>query len=321
MTDKYRAFAPASAANLSVGFDLLGAALKPIDGTVLGDEIVIEKAEPGVCEIRQEGRFARVLPKNHSDNIIHDGYVLYCEEAGKAGFEPCGVRMTLSKNLPVCSGLGSSASSVVAGILAVDAVNGGRFSDQQLLVMMGRLEGRISGSIHYDNAAPSFLGGLQLIVGENGVISKSLPFFKDWYIVSCFPGIKVSTNAARKILPESYPRKTVVDFGRRLAAFVAACETGDENLAAACLVDVIAEPYREKLIPGLADARAFAKTQGALATGISGSGSSIFSVVRELKAAEEIKAWLEKNFIANEDGFCHICRVDERGAYAERIKD
>ncbi|MGN0909213.1 MAG: homoserine kinase, partial [Succinivibrio sp.] len=227
MTEKYRAFAPASAANLSVGFDLVGAALSPIDGTVLGDEIFIEKAAPGVCEIVQQGPFARVLPQDPKQNIIYDGYKLYCDEARKAGFEPCGVRMTLSKNLPVCSGLGSSASSAVASIVALDAVNGGRFPDRDLLVMMGALEGKISGSIHYDNAAPSFLGGLQLIVGENGVISKALPAFKDWYIVSCFPGIKVSTNAARKILPESYPRHTVVDFGRRLAAFVCACETGD----------------------------------------------------------------------------------------------
>lgn len=321
MTEKYRAYAPASAANLSVGFDLVGVALKPIDGAVLGDEIFIEKADAGVCEITKEGPFARVLPEDPRQNIIYDGYLLYCKEAEKAGFAPCGVRMALRKNLPVCSGLGSSASSAVASIVALDAVNGGRFKDRQMLEMMGRLEGKISGSIHYDNAAPSFKGGLQLIVGENGVISKTLPAFKDWYIVSCFPGIKVSTNAARKILPESYPRHTVIDFGRRLAAFVCACESGDGDLAASCLVDVIAEPYREKLIPGLGAAREYAKSQGALATGISGSGSSIFSIVKDLKAATDIKAWLEQNFIANSDGFCHICRIDERGAYAERIKD
>lgn len=321
MTEKYRAYAPASAANISVGFDLLGAALAPVDGAVLGDEIFIEKAPAGVCEIAQEGRFAHILPKDPRQNIIYDGYKLYCERAQTAGFESCGVKMTLRKNLPICSGLGSSASSAVASIVAMDAVNGSRFSQHDLLVMMGELEGKISGSIHYDNAAPCYLGGLQLIVGENGVISRKLPVFKDWYFVSCFPGIKVSTNAARKILPQEYPRKSVIDFGRRLASFVYACENDDEKLAASCLTDVIAEPYREKLIPGLADARKFASSAGALATGISGSGSSIFSITRDLESAQEIKKWLERNFIANADGFCHICRVDDRGAYAQRIED
>ena len=221
--------------------------------------------------------------------------------------------------MPVCSGLGSSAASVVAAVVALDAIHGEVLGRDGCLELMGKLEGKISGSIHYDNVAPCYFGGLQLIVQENAVISTTLPDFDNWYWVSCFPGIKVSTNAARQILPKEYARSEVITYGRRLAAFVHACHTGDDKLAASCLVDVIAEPYRASLIPGFEDARAHGVQLGALATGISGSGSSIFSIYEDLDKAHEMKEYLERNFIANEDGFCHVCKVDRRGAFAQQV--
>ena len=318
MSIVYRAYAPASAANLSVGFDLLGAALKPISGEILGDEIFISQGEEGTgCTVKVEGRYAGRLPSDPKRNIVYDAYLLYKKTLLEKGLEVKDVVMKLKKNLPVCSGLGSSAASVVAAVLALDAIHDNILGESECVKLMGRLEGKISGSIHYDNVAPCYYGGLQLIVGENGVISQTLPDFDDWYWVSCFPGLKVSTNAARKILPLEYPRSDVITFGRRLATFVDACHRGDGQLASKCLIDVIAEPYREQLIPGLKEARAYAKNIGALATGISGSGSSVFSVFTNLEKAQEMKEYLERNFIANEDGFCHVCKLDRRGAYAE----
>lgn len=322
MSTVYRAYAPASAANLSVGFDLLGAALKPISGEILGDEIYISEGPANCgCMVEVKGRYAKRLPSDPKRNIVYDAYVLYQKELHKRGLKTKDLVMTLHKNLPVCSGLGSSAASVVAAVVALDAIHDHVLGESDCLKLMGKLEGKISGAIHYDNVAPCYYGGLQLIVGENGIISKTLPDFDSWYWVSCFPGIKVSTNAARQILPESYLRATVINYGRRLATFVDACHCGDADLAAKCLIDVIAEPYREQLIPGLKEAREFAQGLGAKATGISGSGSSIFSVFTDLDKAQEMKVYLERNFIANEDGFCHVCKLDRRGAYAEVFKD
>ena len=319
MSKVFKAYAPASAANISVGFDLLGAALKPIDGAVLGDEITISESDTDGCSVKTVGRFAHKLPTDQKKNIVYDAYVMYKEELEKRNLKPLNVHMELSKNLPVCSGLGSSAASVVAAVVALDAIHGEVLGRDGCLELMGKLEGKISGSIHYDNVAPCYFGGLQLIVQENAVISTTLPDFDNWYWVSCFPGIKVSTNAARQILPEEYARSEVITYGRRLAAFVHACHTGDDMLAASCLVDVIAEPYRASLIPGFEDARAHGVQLGALATGISGSGSSIFSIYEDLDKAHEMKEYLERNFIANEDGFCHVCKVDRRGAFAQQV--
>lgn len=316
MTKIFKAYAPASAANLSVGFDLLGAALKPIDGAILGDEITISNEDSEPCSVEIEGKFAHKLPSDPKKNIVYDAYLMYKDELQKRGLKTENVHMVLSKNLPVCSGLGSSAASVVAAVVALDAIHGNVLGKEGCIDLMGRLEGKISGSIHYDNVAPCYFGGLQLIIEENGIISTTLPDFDNWYWVSCFPGIKVSTNAARKILPTEYKRSDVITYGRQLATFVHACHTGDDKLAAATLHDVIAEPYRASLIPGFTEAREYGKTLGSLGTGISGSGSAVFSIFEDLDKAKEMKEYLERNFIANEDGFCHVCKIDRQGAFA-----
>lgn len=320
MTKAFRAYAPASAANLSVGFDLLGAALKPLSGAPLGDFVTVYPVtEPG-CSVSCSGRFAHKLPSDPKKNIVYDAYLLYKEALEKKGLSTLNLHMELQKNLPVCSGLGSSAASVVAAVVALDAVHKNALGDAGRVELMGRLEGKISGSIHYDNVAPCYYGGLQLIIGEQGIISQSLDTFDNWYWVSCFPGIKVSTAAARSILPAQYRRQDVITYGRRLAAFVHACHTGNEALAASCLVDVIAEPYRAQLIPGFDLARQYGSAINALATGISGSGSSIFSIFTDYQAACDMKEWLERNFIDNEDGFCHVCAIDKEGARVEETE-
>jgi homoserine kinase len=140
--------------------------------------------------------------------------------------------MVLEKNLPVGSGLGSSACSVVAALEGLNAFHGDLLDEHAMLLLMGEMEGRISGSVHYDNVAPCYLGGLQLVVEEGGVISQGIPVFEQWYWVVCYPGTVVSTAAARAILPAQYRRQDCLTYGRRLAAFVHASYTQQEPLAA-----------------------------------------------------------------------------------------
>ena len=161
--------------------------------------------------------------------------------------------------------------------------------------------------------APCYLGGIQLMIEENGIISDRIPDFEDWYWVSCYPGTTVSTAEARAILPKQYDRHDCIVFGRQLATFIQASHTGNSALAAAVLKDVIAEPYRKKLINNFSETREYVMEQGALAMGISGSGPSIFVVADNLELAEKIQDWLLKNFVQNELGFSNICRIDRKG--------
>lgn len=301
-------YAPASIGNVSVGFDVLGAAVSPIDGTLLGDCVSVEAA--GEFSLRNEGRFVSKLPDDPKENIVYQCWQRFCEAIG----ERVPVAMTLEKNMPIGSGLGSSACSVVAGLMAMNEFCGKPLNDRALLLLMGELEGRISGSVHYDNVAPCFLGGIQLMLEENDIISQSMPGFKDWLWVMAYPGIKVSTAEARAILPAQYRKEDIIRHGRYLGGFIHACHTQQPELAAKLMQDVIAEPYRTRLLPGFVEARKAAADIGALACGISGSGPTLFAVCNQQDTAQRMADWLRQNYLQNEEGFVHICRLDTAGA-------
>lgn len=308
-----RIYAPASSANISVGFDTLGAALSPIDGSLLGDVVQVESAAEGF-ELESAGYFVRKLPKEPQKNIVYQAYVLFSERFKLHGGKIKALRLTLEKNMPIGSGLGSSACSIVAALVALNKFHDEPFSKMELLEMMGELEGRISGSIHYDNVAPCYLGGVQLMVQSLGNICQTLPFFDEWYWVLAYPGIEVSTAEARAILPKQYTRQDMIAHGRHLGSFVHACHTRQDVLASLMMQDVIAEPYRADLLPNFAEVKQATRDLGALATGISGSGPTIFSIAADLAHAVKLANYLETHYLQNNEGFVHICKVDNQGA-------
>ncbi|CAX54466.1 homoserine kinase [Erwinia pyrifoliae] len=301
-------YAPASIGNVSVGFDVLGAAVSPVDGTLLGDCVSVEAAAE--FSLRNEGRFVSKLPADPKDNIVYQCWDRFCSAIG----QQVPVAITLEKNMPIGSGLGSSACSVVAGLMAMNEFCNKPLNDNELLVLMGELEGRVSGSVHFDNVAPCFLGGMQLMLEENGIISQPVPGFDDWLWVMAYPGIKVSTAQARAILPAQYRKEDIIRHGRYLGGFIHACHTQQPLLAAKLMQDVIAEPYRTKLLPGFAQARQAATDIGALGCGISGSGPTLFAVCNQPDTAKRMADWLSQNYLQNDEGFVHICRLDTAGA-------
>ncbi len=310
----FTAYAPASIGNVSLGFDLLGAALKPLDGSKLGDQVEIVAAEE--FSLKVSGRFAHKLPSDPDTNIVtrcYQHFMHVCQQRGQS-IPACA--MTLHKNLPIGSGLGSSASSIVAAFVALNAFYDSPFDNYALLVMMGELEGQISGSVHYDNVAPCYLGGLTLMAEQAEQIALQLPVFDDWYWVVCYSGISVSTAQARDILPKQVDMKNVIQFGRQLAVFIDAMYRQDRSLAASMMHDVLAEPYRKSLLPKFDESRQFAMSNGALAFGISGSGPTVFAVCDDLACAQSINQWLQQNYVQNDTGFSHVCQLDQTGTVA-----
>ena len=301
-------YAPASMANISVGFDILGAAINPISGAMLGDCITIESATE--FSLTSTGQFVKKLPKDPKYNIVYQCWQRFCKAMGKT----LPVNITLEKNMPIGSGLGSSACSVVGAFVALNKFFDEPFNEYEMLSMMGELEGRISGSVHYDNVAPCYLGGMQLILDEMGVISEAIPHFDNWYWVMAYPGIKVSTAEARAILPAQYQKADCVAHGRYVGGFLHACYTKQPKLAAAMLIDNIAEPYRKQLLPNFDATQIKVKQLGALASGISGSGPTMFVVADNLETAKQIESLLKSSYLQNEDGFTHICKIDPQGA-------
>jgi len=306
-------YAPASSGNVSVGFDALGLALAPIDGSLLGDCVSIV---PGVADdwmLCIDGPFAHALPQDQEQNIVITSCRRFEQAARAVGVDIYPLNITLDKRLPVGSGLGSSASSIVATLVALNHYFGRPLDRPALLKLMAEMEGSISGEVHLDNIAPCLLGGLRLC--EPGSARQyALPWPGHWQSVIAWPGTRLETRPAREVLPEVYARKTVVAHAAQFALFVHQLHQGEVGAAANCLVDLLAEPYRKSLLPGFETARLELKKMGGLATGISGSGPTIFCIVDDSRVAQEAARWLRQNYLQNENGFVHICRADLAGA-------
>ena len=311
-----KVFAPASIGNLSVGFDALGLALQTMDGSLLGDVVHLAAGSNDDWTLKVTGPFADALPTDPEENIVMASARRFERLVRSAhGKEIETLNIHLEKRLPVSSGLGSSASSIVATIVALNRFFGRPLDRPGLLNLMAEMEGAISGDVHLDNIAPSLLGGLRLCMPD-GAKQFGLPWPGGWRVLVAWPGTPMETRMARELLPDKLRRTTAVAHGAQFARFVHELYSGDPRDAASCLVDLIAEPWRRDLIPGFTEARLALIGMGALAVGISGSGATIFAIVDDSRIAEQGEAWLNDNFLRNERGFVQLCRADLAGARA-----
>lgn len=315
-------FAPASIGNFSVGFDALGLALAPMDGTLLGDLVQLSLSEPvslisdeqgADWVLEMKGAFAGKLPDDQEKNVVIGSCRAFQSAAAIKGIDILPLKVLLDKRLPIGSGLGSSASSIVATLEALNRWYGNPLSPHELFDLMAQMEGGISGEVHLDNIAPCLYGGLRLCP-PGSQSEYTLPWPGAWRVVVCWPGTELMTRDARAVLPDEIPRKTAVTHAAQFAQFVYALHTGNTQLAAASLQDHIAEPYRRALLPGFDEAQAELRKLGALAVGISGSGPTVFALVDDFEVARALEAWLAEHYQKNEQGFVHICRADLGGA-------
>lgn len=301
-------YAPASIGNISVGFDILGAAITPLDGALLGDCVTVQAAD--TFSLTAVGPFSNKLPRDPQQNLAYLAWQAFKQQVQPDHL----ISLQLSKNMPIGSGLGSSACSIVATLVALNHYYQQPLTDQALLQLMGEIEGKVSGSIHYDNVAPSFLGGIQLLIEESPPMVAALPHFTDWLWVMAYPGIKMATARARAVLPTHYQRAIAIEQNRHLATFIHASHRQDALLAANAMQDLFAEPYRAELLPGFSAMKQRLANDGVLACGISGSGPTLFAICQDKPQAELVAMKLRQHYVQNERGFVHICRIDPQGA-------
>lgn len=263
------AYAPATVANLGVGFDVLGLALdRP------GDIIIAEWGEAsGVTIGAIEGDDGR-LPRDPAKNTAGAAAASVLRLAG----ETRGVKLSIIKGLPSASGLGSSAASAVGAALAVNALIGEPFTRSELLPAC--LDGEaIASGYHADNIAPCLFGGITLAYGLTSDQIISLPVPSGLWLALVTPAIEVPTMAARAALPASVPLRMLVAQTAGIARLVSAIYTNDiASIAAAMEMDQVIEPARAHLMPLLSEARATAKRAGALGLAISGAGPTLIAV-------------------------------------------
>jgi homoserine kinase len=288
----------------------LGLALEPVSGELLGDVLEIE----GECEtftLRQSGRYVHQLPSNLDDNLVKTCFLAFEKCVGK---KLPALAVHLQKNLPVCSGLGSSACSIAVACFAFNEYFKQPLDQPSLLKLMAECEGGVSGSVHYDNVAPSFLGGLQLMLPGSAQVCRSLPWFSHWRVVVCYPGTVISTKAAREVMPENYTRDNAIQYAGLLSRFVSALYAQDEIDALHSVQDVFAEPHRLSLMPELRPLRARMQGLGVAHLGISGSGPSLFALCRDEQQAEQAAQLFRSSYEKNTYAMTHICKIAMQGA-------
>ncbi len=289
-----RAFAPASVGNIGVGFDLLGHAIDgPRDIAIVRR---IDTPDVRIRAIRGSVVGADALPLDAERNTAGRALIALREALAL----PYGFEIELEKGIPLGSGLGGSAASCVAALIAANAVLGadGRsepLSRDALYPFALQGEAVASGSLHGDNVAPMLLGGVVLAT-QDRMIPLSVP---SWlYAVVTHPDQVLETRRARAALAGPYPLSQFVVQSTHLALFLTGLQRGDARMIHEGLNDVLVEPRRAPLIPGFAAVKQAALDHDALGASISGAGPSVFAWFASKARAEAAAPAMRAAFAA-----------------------
>ncbi len=302
MSASVRAFAPASVGNIGVGFDLLGHA---VDGP--RDVATVRRIDEPVVRIDSiGGSIAGVdrLPLEASRNTAGGALIALRESLAL----PFGFALALDKGIPLGSGLGGSAASCVAALVAANALLDAPLPREALYGFALDGEALSSGSRHGDNVAPMLLGGVAVATASRA-LRLEVP---GWlHAVVVHPDQVLETRRSREALAAPYPLHALVEQTAHLAQFLLGLQRYDAELIRAGLHDVLVEPRRAPLIPGFAAVKAAALDHGALGSSISGGGPSVFAWFDSRAAAERAAPAMRQGFVdAGFDARAYVTPVD-----------
>jgi homoserine kinase len=305
------AFAPASTSNLAVGFDILGHPVGPA-----GDRVTVERRDrPGVTVGRVTGR-AGPLPTDPLANTATVAVLRLLEERAPG----MGMEVSVEKGIPLGSGIGGSAASAVAAVVAANALLPEPLEPRELFRYALAGEAVASGAAHGDNVAPSLFGGLVLVRSAEPADVVPLPVPPALRCAIALPRVRLDTREARAALPAAFPLHAVVQQTAGLAGVVAGCCTGDLALVGRSLRDVLVEPYRAPLVPAFHAVQEAALAARALGCSISGAGPSVFAWCSGDEAAAAACSAMTAAFQANgveAEGW--TCEVGGPGARVEEV--
>jgi len=301
-----KASAPATVANVSCGFDIFGFAVEnPAD-----EVMVTITDEPGVV-IKQitgdDGRLPREAEKNTSGVAVLE----FLKSIGATK----GAEIILNKNLPLGSGMGSSAASSAAALVAINALYDNPLTREQLLPFAMEAERIACGSAHADNVAPSLLGGFVLIRGYDPLDVTQIPTPSTLFCTLVHPHLELKTSDSRRVLRPTIPMKDAITQWGNIAGMVVGLMKPDFGLIQRSLTDVVAEPIRSVLIPGFNHIKEVSVNNGALGCGISGSGPTIFSLSTDRGVAEKVGAAIQVEFSKLQlNSEVYVSRINPEGA-------
>lgn len=275
-----KVFAPATVANVACGYDLLGFA---IDGP--GDEIIARRTDKPGLSISKITGCKNKLPLEVKKNTAGYAGLKLLEYLGETNV---GIELEIHKKMPFGSGLGSSAASAAAGVMAVNEMLKRPLTRRELLPFAVLGEQIADGAYHADNVAPSLMGGIIFIRSNKDLDVHRIPVPKGIFATVIYPHIKILTKDARKILSDMVSLEDHIEQNGNLGGLILGLYNSNFDLIKRSLQDVIIEPQRAQLIPGFFEVQEAALKEGALGCSISGAGPSIFALSNNRLIAENI---------------------------------
>ena len=304
--NQIKVFAPATVANVVCGYDVLGFAIDEP-----GDEIILKKNNSEKITITKIEGDGGKLPKDPEKNVVSHVIRLFLEKINSNQ----GIDIELYKKMPLNSGMGSSAASSVAALVAINELMDQPFSKEELLPLAMEGERIACGNAHADNVAPALLGGLVLVRSYHPLDALRLPYPKGLSVVSVHPHVDVPTGEARKIIKERISLKSAVQQWGNVAGLVAGFCTNNFGLISRSMEDVIIEPVRAMLIPYFYEMKHLALDHGAIGFGISGSGPSVFALCENQETADKVSAEI-KELLNQKNIECEafVTKINDNGA-------
>ena len=301
--NEIKIFCPATIANLSCGFDVLGLCLE-----TAGDEMIIKKSD--IKGIRITKIIGADLPLETDKNVAGVAGLAMLENVDtEFGFD-----IEIYKNIKAGSGIGSSAASSAGAVFGINELLGRPFTRKELVLFAMQGEKLASGNAHADNVAPALLGGFTLVRSSNPLDIIKIKSPSELYATVAHPQIELKTSDARSVLKQNISLKSAITQWGNVGGLIAGLYTKDYELIGRSLHDVIIEPLRSVLIPGFDLIKQTALENGALGSGISGSGPSIFALSKGKETAEKIgKAMSEIYDNMNLPYEIHVSKVNDEG--------
>lgn len=271
---------PATTANIGPGFDSLGLAFK------LYSYFSFEEIPSGLEIIGCEEEY------RNENNLV---YISFKKTLEKLNVSVTGIRINIESNIPVSRGLGSSAACIIGGVMGANEISKSGLSKMEIFNISNEIEG------HPDNISPGIFGGLTA-----SLVNDNIPYFtkyeinKELSFCAFIPSFKLSTQDARKVLPNIVLYAQAVHNISRTAVLLKSLEKGDTDLIKIALEDKIHEPYRKSLIEGYDEVKKICKENKVIGFFISGAGPTLMGIINnnsnENKLEKEISN-LKNNWI------------------------
>jgi homoserine kinase len=286
MSLQAKAFSPASVGNVGVGFDILGHVIEGV-----GDTVSVRRIESPEVRIAAIRGATVDLPLDAPANTAGASLIALRDALAL----PYGFEIEIDKGIPLGSGMGGSAASCVAALVAANALLDTPLSRDALYPFALTGEAVASGGRHGDNLGPMLLGGLVLSTADQ-LVKITVP--DAWHSVLVHPDAILETRRARAALQGNYTLGEFVSQSANLALVLAGCHAGDAGLVRAGLNDVLVEPRRSPLIIGFDVAKQAALDAGAMGASISGAGPSVFGWFESREQAERAAPAIQAAFAA-----------------------